>query len=121
MPDEHLHQSTRSDDASIVRATNAAEQARDNPAGEAASGRGPAQEVLTLICETCGKDYFFEDEPPPEQMRCDKCGGTVFRAYDSTVGDEVSDDFRDATERDTDTDDPATDVEPGDLMDLKRL
>lgn len=121
MSDEHLHQSTRSDSSSIVRAANAAEGTRENPAGAAESGRQPAQEVLTLICETCGKDYFFEDEPPPERMRCGKCGGTVFRAYDSAVGDEASDDFRDATERDTDTDDPATDVAPGDIMDLKRL
>jgi hypothetical protein len=54
-------------------------------------------------------------------MKCEKCGGTVFRAFHETVGDEASDDFRDSTERDLDPDDPEGDVMPGDIMDLNRL
>jgi hypothetical protein len=102
-------------DSGPARYKNATEQERANPAGDQ-----PA-EVLTLVCENCGKDYFFEDEAPQPGMVCEKCGGTVFRSFHSVVGDEAADDFRDATERDTDPDDPEGDVMPGDIMDLNRL
>ena len=98
---------------------DATEQPRDNPADDAA--RDPTGTVLTLVCEKCGKDYFFEDEPPEPGMTCEKCGGTVFRSFHETVGDEASDDFRDSTERDLDPDDAEGDVMPGDIMDLNRL
>ena len=90
-----------SDDTTIVGAKDAAEQPRDNPAGEATGGSEPSGTVLTLVCE--------------------KCGGTVFRSFHETVGDEASDDFRDSTERDLDPDDAEGDVMPGDIMDLNRL
>ncbi|HEX2188157.1 MAG TPA: hypothetical protein VHG51_04630 [Longimicrobiaceae bacterium] len=124
MRDEHLHaaEADASDDTTIVGAADAQEQIRDNPADPGAPrGKEPVTQVLTLICEKCGKDYFFEDDPPPEHMTCEKCGGTVFRAFDSSVGDEVSDDFRDSTERDLDPDDAEGDTLPGDLMDLNNL
>jgi len=101
--------------AGPAQGKQAHEQPRDNPAGDVAGT------VLTLVCEKCGKDYFFEDEPPPAGMTCEKCGGTVFRSFHETVGDEASDDFRDSTERDLDPDDAEGDVMPGDLMDLNRL
>jgi DNA-directed RNA polymerase subunit RPC12/RpoP len=95
---------------------------RENPADpDVPSGSEPVQEVLTLVCETCGKDYFFDEEAPPPQMRCEKCGSTVFRAFDTPVGDEASDDFRDSTERDLDADDAEGDTLPGDLLDLRNL
>lgn len=124
MREEHLHQAEAagSDDTTIARGKDATDEIRDNPADPTAPrGREPVQEVLTLICEKCGKDYFFEDEAPPEGMTCEKCGGTVFRAFDTTVGDEASDDFRDSTERDLDPDDAEGDTLPGDLMDLNNL
>lgn len=121
MQEDHLHKATRSDDTTIVRAKTEAEQPRANPAGDAPRGREPVEEVLTLVCETCGKDYFFEDEPPPEDLRCEKCGSDVFRAFSSSIGDEVVDDFRDSTERDLDPDDPEGDTLPGDVLDLNRL
>jgi hypothetical protein len=110
-----------SDDTTIVGAKDAAEQPRDNPAGEPLGGSEPSGTVLTLVCEKCGKDYFFDDDSPPPDMICGKCGGTVFRSFHETVGDEASDDFRDSTERDLDPDDPEGDVMPGDIMDLNRL
>lgn len=125
MREEHLHnaESAASDDTTIVRhKTEAESNLRENPADPGAPrGREPVQEVLTLVCEKCGKDYFFEDEEPPADMKCEKCGSTVFRAFDTTVGDEASDDFRDSTERDLDPDDAEGDTLPGDLMDLNRL
>ena len=103
-------------DAGPAQGKGAMEQPRDNPAGSEPSGT-----VLTLVCEKCGKDYFFDDDSPPPEMTCEKCGGTVFRSFHETVGDEASDDFRDSTERDLDPDDAEGDVMPGDLMDLNRL
>jgi DNA-directed RNA polymerase subunit RPC12/RpoP len=122
--EQHLHpaEAAGSDDTTIVAAKTATEQPRANPADpDAPRGREPIQEVLTLVCETCGKDYFFEDEAPPEDLKCEKCGGTVFRAFQDSVGDEVMDDFRDSTERDLDPDDPEGDALPGDLMDLHNI
>jgi hypothetical protein len=124
MREEHLHgaEASESDDTGIVRGKDATEQPRDNPAGEAVHvGRTPEQSVLTLVCERCGKDYFFDDEPPPPDLVCEKCGNDVFRSFNSSVGDEAADDFRDSTERDLDPDDPEGDVMPGDVLDLNRL
>jgi len=108
-----------SDDTTIARGKQATEQPRENPAGDPQTA--PVDSMLTLVCEKCGKDYFFDDEPPPPDMTCEKCGGTVFRSFYDAVGDEAADDFRDSTDRDLDPDDPEGDVMPGDIMDLNRL
>jgi hypothetical protein len=100
------------------------EQRRDGsgPDGdEARRASGAHTTVLTLVCELCGKDYSFEDESPPEGLKCEKCGGIVFRTFQDSVGDEAADDFRDTTERDLDPDDPEGDTLPGDILDLNRL
>jgi predicted RNA-binding Zn-ribbon protein involved in translation (DUF1610 family) len=74
--------------------------------------------VLVQVCISCGKEYMFDEEPPAD-LACGKCGNTVFRSF---VGqqreDEVTEDFREATERDTLTTDPGTDIAQGDLHDL---
>lgn len=95
--------------------SNPTDESRPNPAGT-----DPVQ-VLTLVCENCGKDYFFENEEPAPGMKCEKCGGGVFRSYYDNVGDEAADDFRDTTERDLDPDDAEGDVLPGDIVDLNNL
>ena len=95
----------------------ATDQPRDN-AGDAGEPRG---EVLTLVCETCGKDYFFDGTQPEPGMASEQCGGTVFRSVHENVGDEAADDFRDSTERDLDPDDAEGDVMPGDVMDLNNI
>lgn len=78
--------------------------------------------VLVQVCLKCGKEYTFEDEAPPSDLACQKCGGDVFRSfYAATRSDEALDDFREATERDTLTTDPATDVTRGDLHDLGNM
>ena len=82
----------------------------------------PSGRVLVQVCIECGKEYMFEDVEPPEDLTCEKCGGEVFRSFDArTTSDEVDSDFRETTERDTATDDPATDVTRGDLQDLSNL
>jgi DNA-directed RNA polymerase subunit RPC12/RpoP len=109
-------------DAGPAQFKTATDQPRRNPAGDESEGTaGPVDSMLTLVCENCGKDYFFDDEPPPADLRCEKCGGTVFRSFYDSIGDEAADDFRDTTERDLDPDDPEGDVMPGDIMDLNRL
>ncbi|HEY0808585.1 MAG TPA: hypothetical protein VGD49_00430 [Longimicrobiales bacterium] len=78
-----------------------------------------ADGVLVQICVECGKEYFYDDEQPPANQICEKCGNTVFRSFfDVTDGDEAAADFEETTHRDLTTEDPATDVSRGDLYDL---
>ncbi|MCI0433151.1 MAG: hypothetical protein L0271_05800 [Gemmatimonadetes bacterium] len=99
-----------------------------------------ADMILIQVCLECGKEYMFENDTQsrsaagnavqtsltasklPQDLTCERCGGKVFRSFDAvTKDDEVRADFREATERDTATDDPATDVTRGDLQDLVNL
>ncbi|MEX0906856.1 MAG: hypothetical protein WD054_00890 [Gemmatimonadota bacterium] len=78
--------------------------------------------VLVEVCIECGKEYMFEQQEPPEDLKCDKCGNVVFRSfYAQTRTDEVAQDFRDSTDRDTGTTDSAAEVTRGDLQDLSNL
>ena len=87
-----------------------------------ANERDASEGVLVQVCIECGKEYMFEDTEPPEDLTCEKCGNRVFRSFFAeTREDDVRADFRDSTERDTATDDPATDVTRGDLQDLGNL
>lgn len=79
-----------------------------------------ADDLLTVVCVKCGKEYYFEDEEPPEGLTCEKCGGKVFRSFDTVSGDEAVEDFEETTGRDMDTDDSGTDTLPGDVLDLNR-
>jgi DNA-directed RNA polymerase subunit RPC12/RpoP len=76
--------------------------------------------VLVQVCLECGREYHFLEEEPPADLRCEKCGNIVFRSFFAeTEPDEVVEDFRESTERDTGTTDPSTDVSRGDLHDLR--
>lgn len=78
--------------------------------------------ILVQICVECGREYTFEDEPPADDMKCEKCGGSVFRSYYETEEpSEASQDFEDTTGRDMRPDDPEGDTTRGDLVDLERL
>jgi hypothetical protein len=80
---------------------------------------GLADGVLVQVCVECGQQYFYDDTPPPNEQQCERCGNTVFRSFfDVTEEDEVVADFRETTDRDLTTEDPATDVSRGDLYDL---
>jgi DNA-directed RNA polymerase subunit RPC12/RpoP len=81
-----------------------------------------AEGVLVQVCLKCGLEYMFEDEEPPSDLVCEKCGSQVFRSFFAgTSEDEAAEDFRESTERDTLTTDPATDVTRGDLHDLRNM
>jgi DNA-directed RNA polymerase subunit RPC12/RpoP len=77
-------------------------------------------DVTLLVCMTCGREYQFEaDQPPPDELKCEKCGSEVFRRFDdSTAPDEAGAEFREETERDLATSDPEGDATRGDLHDL---
>lgn len=78
--------------------------------------------ILVLICVECGREYTYEDEPPPDDMKCDKCGGGVFRSYyEADEPSEASVDFDETTGRDMNPDDAEGDTTSGDLVDLERL
>jgi DNA-directed RNA polymerase subunit RPC12/RpoP len=78
-----------------------------------------ANGLLVQVCIQCGKEYMFEEQEVPTDLACTKCGSSVFRSFVArTAADDVHDDFRSSTERDTLTTDPATDITRGDLHDL---
>lgn len=79
-----------------------------------------ATNVIIMVCIECGREYHFDAaDEVPEDLTCEKCGNEVFRRFDDTATpDDVQADFRESTERDVATDDPAGDVTAGDLHDL---
>ena len=86
---------------------------------EAERNRDRTDGVLTQVCMQCGKEYFHDKAEPPRDQVCERCGNRVFRSfYDVTGENEIERDFQDSTARDVATDDPGTDVLPGDLADL---
>jgi hypothetical protein len=36
--------------------------------------------LVTLVCLTCGNEHFY-DHSVPASVKCEKCGGTVFRQF----------------------------------------
>lgn len=36
--------------------------------------------IVTMICLTCGNERHFDDAVP-SSLKCEKCGGTVFRTF----------------------------------------
>ena len=46
--------------------------------------------IVTMVCLGCGNERFFDDAVP-SSLKCDKCGGTVFRTFATpTEPDEAS-------------------------------
>src|SRR6476660_3891841 len=89
-----------------------------------ATGAAGAQTdgVLIMVCMECGHDYMFDDGPPPEDLKCEKCGNTAFRSYfEPLVEDDVDADFHETTDRDLATNDPEGDATRGDILDLNNL
>lgn len=84
------------------------------------SESGGPERVVLWVCMTCGREYQFEgSESPPADLRCEKCGGEVFRRFEDTaVPDEAQAEFREVTERDMASNDPEGDAMPGDVSDL---
>lgn len=63
--------------------------------------------IVTMICITCGNERSFDRELPGA-ITCDKCGGTVFRRFDTpTVADEATIDQLDQQARSRSYGDPS--------------
>ena len=96
--------------------------ADEDDAAAAADAEGPAEAVLTLVCLTCGWEYYVPEGGAQGGIRCEKCGSTVFREFlTPAAGDEAARDFDEVTARDLDPDDPEGDTLPGDVIDLNRV
>jgi DNA-directed RNA polymerase subunit RPC12/RpoP len=80
--------------------------------------RGGPAGVVTLVCLTCGNEHFYDLSVPPS-VRCEKCGGTVFRQFDTpTEPDEVSLAQREAETRSIAMDDDSPQTALDDVRDL---
>jgi hypothetical protein len=82
-----------------------------------ADNQGP-EGVLTLVCLTCGNENTYDEAPPPS-LRCDKCGGTVFRNFFTPLDrDEATIAHLEETARSVALDEESPDTSPDDLRDL---
>lgn len=78
--------------------------------------------VLVEVCVECGREYTFDEEEPPDDLTCEKCGNSVFRAFFSpTSPDDVESDYEATTGRDVAPDDSPSEVTPSDIRDLDHL
>src|SRR4051812_17970254 len=74
--------------------------------------------LVTLVCLTCGNEKFY-DQAVPDAVRCEKCGGTVFRHFATpTEPDEASIAQLEEQARSISYGDSSPDTAPGDLRDL---
>lgn len=82
-----------------------------------ANDRG-SEGLLTLVCVTCGKEKFYETQPP-DTVTCDRCGSTVFRTFlTPTRADEATISQLEETARSVALDEESPDTSTGDLLDL---
>ena len=74
--------------------------------------------LVTLVCITCGNERFY-DNAVPSSATCDKCGGTVFRQFDTpTEPDDATIAQLEAQARSIALDDDSPDTTPDDVRDL---
>jgi primosomal protein N' len=75
--------------------------------------------VITLVCLTCGNEHFY-DQSVPSSVKCEKCGGTVFRQFGTpTEPDEASIAQLEEQARSIGLDDDSPDTAPDDVRDLE--
>ena len=83
----------------------------------AADDKGPTG-LITLVCITCGNEKFY-DNKVLDAVKCDKCGGTVFRSFATpTEPDEASIAALDEQARSISYGDASPDTQLGDVRDL---
>jgi predicted nucleic-acid-binding Zn-ribbon protein len=74
--------------------------------------------LVTLVCITCGNEKFFETAVP-NHVKCDKCGGTVFRTFETpTRADDATIAALEEQARSISYGDSSPDTMPGDVRDL---
>lgn len=79
---------------------------------------GKDEAVATMVCVTCGAEQFFADRVP-ERLVCDKCGGTVFREFDTpSANDQVAESTLEEQARSVSYGDASPGTATGDVLDL---
>jgi len=74
--------------------------------------------VVSLVCITCGNELHY-DRAVPAAPKCAKCGGTVFREYDTpTEPDEATTAQLEEQTRSMALDDVAPETALDDVRDL---
>ena len=74
--------------------------------------------IVTMVCITCGNERSFSRQVP-RALTCDKCGGTVFREFDTpTVPDEATLDQLETQARSRSYGDPSPGTSPDEIIDL---
>jgi predicted nucleic acid-binding Zn-ribbon protein len=74
--------------------------------------------LVTLVCLTCGNEHFY-DQSVPSHVKCEKCGGTVFRQFATpTEPDEASVATLEEQARSMALDDVSPQTAPDDVRDL---
>jgi predicted nucleic acid-binding Zn-ribbon protein len=74
--------------------------------------------LVTLVCLTCGNEHFY-DQSVPSSVKCEKCGGTVFRQFATpTEPDEASVATLEAQARSIALDDESPETTADDVRDL---
>jgi hypothetical protein len=74
--------------------------------------------VVSLVCLTCGNENHYDQAVPPS-LKCQKCGGTVFRQFATpTEPDEASVAQLEAQARSIALDDDAPETAADDVLDL---
>ena len=82
-----------------------------------ANDKGPIG-LITLVCITCGNEKFY-DQAVPNAVRCEKCGGTVFRNFATpTEPDDASIAQLEEQARSISYGDSSPDATASDLRDL---
>lgn len=86
-----------------------------------ANSEGP-RGVLTMVCINCGAEQFFDEEPPPARLTCEKCQSTVFRSFATpTEPDEATIAQLEEQARPMSFGDPSPGTTRGEVRELDRL
>lgn len=74
--------------------------------------------LITLVCLTCGNQHFF-DQAVPHSLKCERCGGTVFRQFATpTEPDEATVAQLEEQARSIALDDVSPQTSPDEVRDL---
>jgi len=90
-------------------------QAHAEPRAEGRETSGP---VTTMVCITCGNEEFF-DRQVPADLKCAKCGSTVFRTFETPASnDEAASSAAEEQARSMAYGDASPDTSPDEVRDL---